>query len=82
MRTNVNKRVTSLSCASLAAVMPLLASCASSGLYDMSDDWCARHINASAAHCPVNQNVRNSNEPNDSNDVQQINPERSGLASR
>jgi hypothetical protein len=82
MRTNVNKRVTFLSCASLVAVMPLLASCASSGLYDMSDDWCARHVNASAAHCPVNQNVRNSNDSNDSNDLQQIDLEHSGLASR
>jgi hypothetical protein len=79
MRTKVNKRITFLSCASLIALMPLLASCASSGLYYMSDDWCARHGDASPAHCPVNQNVRISN---DSNDVQQIDPERSSLASR
>jgi hypothetical protein len=37
------------------AVTPLLASCASSGLYYMSDDWCERHLNASAARCPGNQ---------------------------
>jgi len=37
------------------AVVPLLASCASSGLYYMSDDWCERHLNASAARCPENQ---------------------------
>jgi hypothetical protein len=37
------------------AVVPLLASCASSGLYYMSDDWCERHLNASAARCPANQ---------------------------
>ena len=37
------------------AVVPLLASCASSGLYNMSDDWCERHLNASAARCPANQ---------------------------
>lgn len=43
---------------SLIAVMPLLASCASSGLYDMSDEWCARHLDASAAHCAQDQNAR------------------------
>jgi len=37
------------------AVVPLLASCASSGLYYMSDDWCERHLGASAARCPENQ---------------------------
>jgi hypothetical protein len=30
----------------------LLASCAGAGLYNMSDDWCAAHLNASAARCP------------------------------
>ena len=29
-----------------------LASCASSGLYNMSDDWCATHQDATAARCP------------------------------
>ena len=37
------------------AITPLLASCASSGLYYMSDDWCERHLAASAARCPENQ---------------------------
>jgi len=36
----------------IAAVVPLLASCASSGLYDMSDDWCTAHPGASVARCP------------------------------
>ena len=39
----------------LIAVVPLLSSCASSGLYYMSDDWCARHVDASAARCPENR---------------------------
>jgi hypothetical protein len=43
---------------SLLAVIPLLASCASSGLYNMSDEWCARHLDATAAHCPQNQDAR------------------------
>jgi hypothetical protein len=33
----------------------LLASCASSGLYNMSAEWCARHLEASTARCPENQ---------------------------
>lgn len=33
----------------------LLASCASIGLYNMSDDWCTRHTTASAARCPNNE---------------------------
>jgi hypothetical protein len=37
------------------ALVPLLASCASSGLYYMSDDWCERHLDASTARCPANQ---------------------------
>jgi hypothetical protein len=32
----------------------MLASCASSGFYYMSDEWCATHADASAAQCPVN----------------------------
>jgi hypothetical protein len=36
---------------SIGALVFLLASCASSGLYNMSDDWCAAHLNASAARC-------------------------------
>jgi hypothetical protein len=34
---------------------PLLASCASSGLYNMSDQWCAGHAQASTAQCPRSQ---------------------------
>ena len=37
------------------ALIPLLGSCASSGLYYMSDDWCATHLDASAAQCPREQ---------------------------
>lgn len=36
----------------IVALVPLLASCASSGLYNMSDQWCATHLSASAARCP------------------------------
>jgi hypothetical protein len=36
---------------SIVALVLLLASCASSGLYNMSDNWCAEHLNASAARC-------------------------------
>lgn len=39
----------------IVALVSLLASCASSGLYNMSDDWCARHLDASAARCPGDQ---------------------------
>jgi hypothetical protein len=39
----------------LIAVAPLLASCASSGLYNMSNEWCAKHLDATAARCPENQ---------------------------
>jgi hypothetical protein len=37
------------------ALVSLLASCSSSGLYNMSDDWCATHLDASAAQCPREQ---------------------------
>ena len=40
---------------SIVALVPLLASCASSGLYNMSDEWCAAHLSASAARCPSDQ---------------------------
>jgi hypothetical protein len=40
---------------SIVALVLLLASCASSGLYDMSDNWCAAHLNASAARCVQDQ---------------------------
>jgi hypothetical protein len=41
----------------IAAVMvlPLLASCASSGLYNMTEEWCERHVEVSAARCPEHQ---------------------------
>ena len=39
----------------VVVVVPLLASFASSGLYNMSDEWCARHVDASPARCPENQ---------------------------
>jgi hypothetical protein len=45
-------KVTSIA---IVAVIPLLTSCASSGLYYMSDDWCAAHLSASAARCPKDQ---------------------------
>ena len=35
----------------IAVLVPLLASCASSGLYNMSDEWCAAHLDASIARC-------------------------------
>jgi hypothetical protein len=41
----------------LIAVVPLLAACASSGLYNMSDEWCARHLDASAARCPGSEQL-------------------------
>ncbi len=42
----------------MIALLPLLACCASSGLYNMSDDWCAAHVNASPARCPEKQQER------------------------
>jgi hypothetical protein len=39
----------------IVAIVSLLASCASLGLYNMSDDWCAAHREASAARCPNDQ---------------------------
>jgi hypothetical protein len=39
----------------LIAFTPLLASCAGAGLYNMSDQWCARHTQASTAQCPRSQ---------------------------
>lgn len=41
--------------AAFIAFTPLLTSCTSSGLYNMSDQWCASHLDASAAHCPGSQ---------------------------
>ena len=42
----------------ITAFVSLLASCASTGLYNMSDDWCTAHVNASAARCPQNEERR------------------------
>ena len=39
----------------IVVLLALLAACASTGLYNMSDDWCTRHATASAARCPNNQ---------------------------
>lgn len=39
------------------ALIPLLASCAGPGLFNMSDKWCARHSEATAARCPGNQEL-------------------------
>jgi hypothetical protein len=39
---------------SIVLLVAMLASCASSGFYDMSDEWCAAHESASAARCPGN----------------------------
>ena len=47
-------KVGSMTVTTLIAALPLLASCASSGLYSMSDDWCAAHPSATAARCPEN----------------------------
>ena len=77
MHTKLNKRIVFLAGASVVAAMPLLEGCVSSGLYYMSDEWCARHLDASPAHCPLNRSARN-----DANDVQQLDPQRSSLASR
>ena len=57
-------------------VAPLLASCASSGLYNMSDEWCARHLDATAARCPENQALARRTAETD------IRVERSHLASQ
>jgi len=65
-------KVTSIA---IVAVIPLLASCASSGLYYMSDDWCAAHLNASAARCPKDQErvVHNDSERVADNETRQSN---------
>jgi len=39
----------------IVALVPLLASCASSGLYNMSDEWCAAHMSATASRCPLDR---------------------------
>ena len=47
-----------LSAALLVAVATCLVSCAGSGLYNMSEDWCARHVEAGAARCPENSQAQ------------------------
>jgi hypothetical protein len=49
----------------IAVLVPLLASCASSGLYNMTNDWCAEHVSASEARCPKDRDrvVHNDSEP-------------------
>lgn len=47
--------MTSVRVAAIAAMVPLLACCASTGAYNMTDDWCAEHLSASAARCPDRQ---------------------------
>lgn len=41
--------------AAIAAIVPLLACCASTGVYYMTDEWCAEHLSASAARCADRQ---------------------------
>lgn len=43
--------------AAFIASIPLLASCAGPGLFNMSDEWCARHADATVARCPGNQEL-------------------------
>jgi len=40
--------------AAIAVAWICLSGCVSSGFYLMSDEWCARHPEASAAHCGQN----------------------------
>jgi hypothetical protein len=47
--------MTSVRVTAIAAIVPLLAGCASTGVYNMTDDWCAEHLSASAARCPDRQ---------------------------
>jgi hypothetical protein len=59
---------------SIVALVLLLASCASSGLYNMSDNWCAAHLNASAARClPDQQRVADKERERVANNVAQRN---------
>lgn len=51
------RTITRTALRALIALTPLLASCASSGLYNMSDQWCARHSQATAAQCPRSQEL-------------------------
>jgi len=42
----------------ITALFPLLASCASSGFYNMSGTWCAAHVEATPARCPEHADAR------------------------
>jgi hypothetical protein len=55
----------------IVVLAPLLASCASSGLYNMSDEWCSAHMNASEARCPkdLKRVAHNDVAPNDNQRV-------------
>ncbi|HEY6926308.1 MAG TPA: hypothetical protein VI653_22680 [Steroidobacteraceae bacterium] len=56
----------------IVVLFPLLASCASWGLYNMSDDWCSAHVDASAARCPQNDEQRRVAANNAANDGKQV----------
>jgi len=51
-------KISSMRNALIAVLISLLASCASSGLYNMSDTWCAAHPGASMARCPKQDGER------------------------
>jgi hypothetical protein len=40
---------------SLLLLLPILASCGSGGLFNMSEDWCQTHVHASEARCGTHQ---------------------------
>lgn len=66
--------IPSIRITSIVALVLLLASCASSGLYNMSDNWCAAHLNASAARClPDQQRVADKERERVANNVAQRN---------
>jgi len=48
-------RMTTVRVSVIAAIVPLLACCASTGVYNMTDEWCAQHLSASAARCADRQ---------------------------
>jgi hypothetical protein len=53
----VHRAIIRTTLAVFIAFIPLLASCAGPGLFNMSDEWCARHPDATGAHCPANQEL-------------------------
>jgi hypothetical protein len=36
-------------------LVPFLAACGSGGFFNMSEDWCRAHVNASEARCGTHQ---------------------------